>query len=204
MDNISIELIVGSVSGLIAIVALILTIILRMTLSKRIKEVNQKLDNVIFGQKEVEKNISELAKIVDNISSSGSEIAKKNAKNVQAIKDFIDNEFKTWVNGELEFLRKADELSSKETKKIEKNLSERITNLEGITFRHEGIEERLEERIGKNMKETEERFLTTYGAGLKKLAESVKNLEENFNNELKKKIELLKDFIREKRRSGEL
>ncbi|MGQ9707137.1 MAG: hypothetical protein ACUVWP_09125 [bacterium] len=204
MDNISLELIVGFVSGIIAIIALILSITLKIGLGKKTRQINDKLDDVIFSQKEAEKNISNLAKIIDNISTSGSELAKKNAKNINAIKTFIDGEFKTWVNNEIDYLRRGNESNTRDFKKLEKNLSDRISELESITFRQDGIEERLNDKLARIMKETEERFLTTYGAGIKKLAESVKNLEDNFNNELKKKVELLKDFIREKRRSGEL
>jgi len=204
MDNMSVELIVGSVSGLIAIIALTLSIVLKIGSGRDKRQINEKLEDVISGQKEIEKNISNLAKIIDNISSGGSELAKKNAKNINAIKEFIDGEFKSWVESELDYLRRTNETHSNEIKKIKNDFSERIKSMESITFRQEGIEERLNEKFAGTKKEIEEYFLTTYGAGIKKLAESIKNLEENFNNELKKKIELLKDFIREKRRSGEL
>jgi len=204
VSMVSIAFTVSVVSGLIAIIALILIFILKGKIWKRIQDIEVQLEDILFTTKELNANISKMAKMVDNITSNGSALAKKNARNIEAIKEFIDGEFKSWVGDELMLLRKRNETLVKELKVVEKDANDRLSDIELIISKREGVEERLNKKLNKSLKDIEDRFLTTYGAGLKKLAESLKKLEEKFTEDMSKKLELLKDFIREKRKSGEI
>lgn len=204
VSMVSIAFTVSVVSGLIAIIALILIFIHKGKIWKRIQDIEVQLEDILFTTKELNANISKIAKMVDNITSNGSALAKKNARNIEAIKEFIDGEFKSWVGDELMLLRKRNETLVKELKVVEKDANDRLSDIELIISKREGVEERLNKKLNKSLKDIEDRFLTTYGAGLKKLAESLKKLEEKFTEDMSKKLELLKDFIREKRKSGEI